>query len=132
MKNALIVFWSKTGNTEKVANAIKQGLEEADIKVAFKKPEEAAELDYFDYDLVSVGCPSYSWHPPEPVTNFLKKKFAEYRQNGKIKLSAPKVPRKKRAHFCNLFWSTHGNRRGHTRWKRYTPILRTPRLQHNR
>ena len=29
MKTALIIYWSKTGNTEKVANAIKQGLEEA-------------------------------------------------------------------------------------------------------
>jgi hypothetical protein len=38
-----------------------------------------------------VGAPSYSWHPPEPMTNFLKKKFATYRQQGKIKPSAPKV-----------------------------------------
>ena len=84
MKTALIIYWSKSGNTEKVANAIKQGLEEAKLQVTIKKPEEAEMVDYFDYDLVCVGCPSYSWHPPEPVTNFLKKKFAEYRQNGKI------------------------------------------------
>jgi len=59
-----------------------------------KRPEEAENIDYFDYDLVCVGAPSYSWHPPEPMTNFLKKKFAAYRQQGKIKLSAPKVPGK--------------------------------------
>ena len=94
MKTALIIFWSKTGNTEKVANAIKQGLEEAEFNVAVKKPEEAAEIDYFDYNLVCVGCPSYSCHPPEPVTNFLKKKFARYRENGLVKPSAPKVPDK--------------------------------------
>jgi len=94
MKTALIIYWSKTGNTEKVANAIKQGLEEAKIQVAVKKPEEAEALDYFDYDLVCVGAPSYSWHLPEPMTNFLKKKFAEYRQKGKIKPSAPKIPGK--------------------------------------
>jgi flavodoxin len=94
MKTALIIYWSKTGNTEKVANAIKEGLEEADVEVTIKKPEEAEALDYFNYDLVCVGCPSYSWHPPELMTNFLKKKFAEYRQNGKIKPSAPKVPGK--------------------------------------
>jgi len=94
MKTALIIYWSKTGNTEKVANAIKQGLEEVKIQVAVKKPEEAEALDYFDYDLVCVGAPSYSWHLPEPMTNFLKKKFAEYRQKGKIKPSAPKIPGK--------------------------------------
>jgi hypothetical protein len=59
-----------------------------------KRPEEAENIDYFDYDLVCVGAPSYSWHPPEPMTIFLKKKIAAYRQQGKIKLSAPKVPRK--------------------------------------
>lgn len=94
MKTALIIYWSKTGNTEKVASAIKKGLEETSIQVTMKRPEEAENIDYFDYDLVCVGAPSYSWHPPEPMTNFLKKKFAAYRQQGKIKLSAPKVPGK--------------------------------------
>jgi flavorubredoxin len=94
IKTALIIYWSKTGNTQKVANTIKIGLEEAGLKVTSKNPEEAENLDYFDFDLVCVGCPSYSWHPPEPLTIFLKKKFAEYRQNGKIKPSAPQVPGK--------------------------------------
>lgn len=94
MKKALIVYWSKTGNTEKVAKAIEQGLDEACVQVTVKRPDEAEALDYFDYDLVCVGCPSYSWHPPEPMTSFLKKKFAEYRQKGKIKPSASKVQRK--------------------------------------
>jgi flavodoxin len=91
MKTALMIYWSKTGNTEKVATAIKQGLEETGVQVTMKKPEEAENIDYFDFDLVCVGAPSYSWHPPEPMTNFLKKKFATYRQQGKVKPSAPKV-----------------------------------------
>lgn len=91
MKNALIIYWSKTGNTAKVANAIKQGLEAAKIKVTLKKQEGAEDVDYFDYDLVCVGAPSYSWHPPEPMANFLKSKFVAYRKEGKIKLGAPKV-----------------------------------------
>jgi len=91
METALIIYWSKTGNTEKVAKAIKQGLEEANLHVSLKKVEEAGNVDYFDYDLVCVGCPSYSWHPPEQMTAFLHKKFNFYRENGKIKLGAPKV-----------------------------------------
>jgi flavodoxin len=94
MKAALLIYWSKTGNTEKVANAIKEGLEETGVQVTTKKPEEAEDIDYFDFDLVCVGAPSYSWHPPEPMTNFLKKKFVAYRQQGKVKPSAPKVPGK--------------------------------------
>jgi flavodoxin len=94
MKTALMIYWSKTGNTEKVATAIKQGLEEAGVQVTMQKPEEAEDIDYFDFDLVCVGAPSYSWHLPEPMTNFLKKKFAAYRQQSKVKPSAPKVPGK--------------------------------------
>jgi flavorubredoxin len=95
MKTALIIYWSKTGNTEKVANSIKEGLGAAGVVVTMKKPEEAEDLDYFNFDLICMGCPSYSWHPPEPMTLFLKKKFAAYRQQGKIKPSAPKIPDKK-------------------------------------
>jgi flavodoxin len=94
LKKALIIYWSKTGNTAKVANAIKQGLETAEVHVTMKKQEEAEKVDYFNYDLVCVGAPSYSWHPPEPMANFLKNKFVAYRKEGKIKPGAPKVPGK--------------------------------------
>ena len=90
MKLALIVYWSKTGNTEKVANSIKQGLEEAGVIVTCVKPEDAQTLDYLDYDLVCIGSPSYSWHPPKPMNDFLEKKFATYRQKGEIKTCSPK------------------------------------------
>ena len=48
-------------------------------------------MDYFDYDYVCVGAPSYSWHPPEPIINFPKTKFASYKKDGKIKPCAPKI-----------------------------------------
>jgi flavodoxin len=93
-KTALIVYWSKTGNTEKVASAIKQGLESAGVTVDVKKPEEAAGVDYFDYDLVCVGSPSYEFHPVKPITDFLRSKLTSYRKQGRIKVAAPKVPEK--------------------------------------
>ena len=57
MKSALIVYFSSTGNTQKVACAIKEGLEKEGVTVYLKKPQEAAELDFFVYDLVCVGSP---------------------------------------------------------------------------
>ena len=94
MKKALVVYWSKTGNTKKVAQAIRQGLEEAGLHVTIKEQPEAGDEDFFDYDLVCVGAPAYSWHPPEPMDKYLKSKFGKYRQAGKIKPSAPKIPGK--------------------------------------
>jgi hypothetical protein len=42
LKNALVLFWSKTGNTKKVAFAIKDGLESAGLAKfdAYKKQEK--------------------------------------------------------------------------------------------
>ena len=91
LKSALIVYWSSTGNTQKVAYAIQVGLEAAGFKVELKKPQEAAELDFYSYDLVCVGSPSIEWQPAKPMADLLKAKLNLYRSQGKIKPCAPKV-----------------------------------------
>ena len=91
MKSALIVYSSSTGNTEKVALAIKEGLETAGVSVEMKKSQEAADLDFFGYDLVCVGSPSIEWQPAKPMVDLLKAKLNLYRSQGKIKPCAPKV-----------------------------------------
>ena len=75
---AAIIYWSKTGNTEKVALAIREGLEAAGGAVLLRKAEEAEDIDFYDYDLICVGFPSYRWHPPKPVDRFLTGKFGAY------------------------------------------------------
>jgi len=94
MKTALLIYYSSTKNTEKVAFAIKAGLEASGIKVELKKPQEASELDFYSYDLVCVGSPSIEWQPAKPMAELLKAKLNLYRSQGKIKPSAPKVPGK--------------------------------------
>jgi flavodoxin len=94
MKNALVLYFSSTGNTQKVAKAIRLGLEEAGVQVTMCKPNEAADVNYFDYDLVCVGSPSIQWHPAKPLDDLLKAKMDAYRKEGKIKPSAPTVPNK--------------------------------------
>jgi len=91
MKTALILYFSSTGNTEKVAQALRLGLEEAGLLVTVKKPQEAVNIDYFDFDLVCVGSPSIQWHPAKSLDDLLKSKLDFYRKQSKIKPSAPKV-----------------------------------------
>ena len=100
MKSALIVYFSSTGNTEKVAYAVREGLKAAELKVDLKKPQDAAGVDFFDYDLVCVGSPSIEWQPAKPMTDLLKAKLALYRNQEKIKPCAPKVPGKNALVFC--------------------------------
>jgi hypothetical protein len=79
MKSALIIYFSSTGNTQKVACAIKEGLEKEGVKIDLKKPQEAADL------------PSIEWQPAKQMVDLLKAKLNLYRNQGKIKPCAPKV-----------------------------------------
>jgi flavodoxin len=98
--NAIIVYWSKTGNTEKVAWAIQESLEKAGVDVSLKRVKDAGDVDFYAYDLVCIGFPSYRWSPPKPMDEFLSAKFQVYRSQGRVKTGAPKVPGKNALIFC--------------------------------
>jgi hypothetical protein len=72
---AAIIYWSKTGNTEKVAFAIKEALEASGVNVLLKRTDEAKDIDFCDYDLACMGFPTHQWRPPEPVGVFVRSKF---------------------------------------------------------
>ena len=95
---AAILYWSKTGNTRKVALAIQAGLEQAGAEVTVLHIDDKTTIDFYGYDLLCLGFPSYQWSPPAPVTDFLRRKFAEYRQN--VKVGAPPLPGKHVLIFC--------------------------------
>ncbi len=97
---AIIIYWSKSGNTEKVARAVKEGLESSGAEVVVKKPEEAKDIDYYDWDLICLGFPSIRWHPPEPVDILLKAQHGKYRRAGGVKTGSPKIPGKNVLIFC--------------------------------
>ena len=97
---AALVYWSKSGNTEKVAYAINDGLIQAGVDVSFWKLEEAEEHDFLDYDLYCIGFPSYGWHTPEPITKYLKKHHVKHSKAGHVKPSCPRVPGKHAVVFC--------------------------------
>ena len=100
MKKAAVIYWSHGGNTEKVAVSIQQGLTEGGFNVVIKKVQEAEDVDFFDYDLVCFGIPSYNWHAPKPADDYLKAKFSGYRNEGRIRAAAPAIQGKNALVFC--------------------------------
>jgi flavorubredoxin len=98
--NALIVYWSSTGNTKKVAEAIKECLEEESVNVTIKTPSQAEKEDLFEYDLICFGAPVHSWLPAEPIFNYVKMKRQEAREKGLEKLSSPEIKGKNSIVFC--------------------------------
>ena len=100
MKTALVLYWSHTGNTEKVARSIRAGLEAGGMTVVCARIEAETDVDFFDYDLVCLGFPSYSWHPPKQMDEFLRSRFGRYRKEGRIVPGAPTVAGKHALIFC--------------------------------
>jgi flavodoxin len=98
--NALIVYFSASGNTEKVAGAIRETLEEKKVNVKMVGIKDAGNEELYDYDLVFMGTPSYSFLPAQPVLNFIKDKMKLHRDRGDIKLCAPVLPGKYAVVFC--------------------------------
>lgn len=100
MNNALIIFFSRTSNTAKVALSIREGLEEQGLNVTVKRVDEAIGEELYDYDLVCFGSPVRHALPPPPVFKFIKKKERHYRAAGEVRLSAPKIINKSALVFC--------------------------------
>ena len=100
MKKALVIYQSITGNTEKVAKCIHSGLTEGGFESIIKTVEEATDEDFYFYDLVCFGAPSYNWHVPKLSDDFLKAKFNQYKKDGKIIINAPALYGKSSLVFC--------------------------------
>ena len=98
--NVLIIYFSATGNTEKVANAIWETLKEEKVKVNLLKVQDAAEEELYDYNLVFLGTPSHSFLPARPIMHFINNKMKLHRERGDIKLCAPKISGKTAVVFC--------------------------------
>ena len=58
MSNIAIVFWSATGNTEAMADAVKAGAQEAGAEVSvFSASDFSADM-VSDFDAIAFGCPA--------------------------------------------------------------------------
>ena len=100
MKNAVIIYFSNTGNTKKVAKSVYEGLKAKEVEVELKEVSDAYDIDLLDYDLICIGSPSYNWMPPDAMQDFLEVKFDKYEKAGQVKLKAPKVEGRNTLIFC--------------------------------
>ncbi|MCR4951587.1 MAG: flavodoxin [Solobacterium sp.] len=58
MSKTAIVFWSGTGNTEAMAQAVKEGMEAKGAEVTVLGPSEFSAGMVNDYDAIAFGCPA--------------------------------------------------------------------------
>lgn len=58
MSKTAIIYWSGTGNTEAMANAVMEGVKSANQNVALFNVSEISVAEASDYDTLVLGCPS--------------------------------------------------------------------------
>jgi NAD(P)H dehydrogenase (quinone) len=59
MAKMLIVYYSRSGNTEKMAELVKQGAESAGAEVTLKRVEKTSPDELLEYDGILMGSPVY-------------------------------------------------------------------------
>jgi len=65
MSKVAVIYWSGTGNTEAMANAVAEGAREAGADVDLLTCAEVNGVD--SYDAVALGCPAMGAEEPEEV-----------------------------------------------------------------
>ena len=85
MSKAAVVYWSGTGNTEAMANAVLDGIQEAGAEGALFTASEF-NADMMDqYDAIAFGCPSMG------VEQLEDSEFEPMFQSCRAKLSGKKI-----------------------------------------
>jgi flavorubredoxin len=84
MPRILIVYYSHTGNTEKMAKAIAEGARTVQgVEVELKRYEAPHRL--IDFDAILIGVPTYHHGMTNNIKNFLEKvAFRNVNLKGKI------------------------------------------------
>ncbi|MFR0942352.1 MAG: flavodoxin [Butyricicoccus sp.] len=58
MSKAAVIFWSQTGNTEQMANAIADGIREGGMEVDVLNVADTTPADAVKYAKIALGCPA--------------------------------------------------------------------------
>ncbi len=81
MKKTAVVYWSGTGNTAAMADAVLAGMREAGADAVLMECSQAAATDLTAYDAIAFGCPAMGDESLEdgdfePMFDDVKKKLA--------------------------------------------------------
>ena len=71
MPKILVLYYSRSGNTEKMANAVANGarsIANTDVQLNYYVPEE----QFSDYDAILVGTPTYHHDMPGTIKNYFE------------------------------------------------------------
>lgn len=56
--SVLVVYWSGSGNTEIIAEKVKEGIEKAGLEVTLAHVSQIDPSDALEFDKIAMGCPA--------------------------------------------------------------------------
>ncbi len=99
--NVLNLYYSSTGNTEKVALRIEETVLQLGHKIdTVKITGKDMELDILQYDFVFVGSGIYGQLPGQTLIELFREFIQKYVKLGEIKPAAPRRPSTKTVVYC--------------------------------
>lgn len=79
MPTVLVVYYSRTGNTERLAKGFAEGVKKIPgVEVIVKSVEEAKAEDLLEADAIIFASPSYFRLPAWPLKKFIDESIAVY------------------------------------------------------
>jgi multimeric flavodoxin WrbA len=96
----LNLYFSSTGNTEKIARQITATAEGLGHQLDKVKIAGDQELDLLDYDFIFIGSGVYQWLPGKGLQEFIQKRLAHYASTGEINFASPRRQGKKAVVYC--------------------------------
>lgn len=70
--NVLIIYFSQTGGTEKIAKIIEQGILTRGNECEIIKIKSADTKDFNEFDLIGIGTPTFFYREPRNVRAFIR------------------------------------------------------------
>jgi len=72
VSKAIVIYHTKFGNTESIAKALAEGMEEQGVKVDCVKIDEVDVDKLVEYDFLAVGGPTHNLGMSKPMKGFLE------------------------------------------------------------
>jgi len=99
--NVLNMYFSSTGNTEKVALKITEAIQALGHTVdTVEIASKDVEIDVLKYDMVFSGSGVYAWLPGKALMDLFGKLRKGYVQTGELKLASPRRPPARAVIYC--------------------------------
>ena len=95
----LNLYYSATGNTDKVAVQIERAARKESHEVTTVKATKDIEPDILAYDFVFIGSGVNMWMPGKPLMELISKLMDRYRTE-EIKAASPRRPGRKVVVYC--------------------------------